>query len=90
MFASGRPNFDDAELCEASSGSFETLVGSVRRLVGADPHADAKAMTNVLASWAIVHGLADLLIAGRLKPLQAMPAKAREAVLRDMIGRNIR
>jgi AcrR family transcriptional regulator len=87
MFASDRPNEETPDLAEASEAAFRHLVEGVTRLRGHAPSADAAAMADVMAAWSMAHGLAELLISGRLKPLQGMTDAEREAVLRRMMTR---
>src|SRR5262245_27072563 len=67
MFSSRRPNHEAPELSAAGGEAFERLVDAVGRVRAVDPHKNKKAMLSVMAAWAIAHGLADLLVAGRMK-----------------------
>lgn len=87
MFASDRPDFEAPELREASKAAFRQLEEANAAVAAARGRPPDRA--SVEATWAVVHGLADLLASGRLKRLGAMEAPAREAVLRDIIARNI-
>jgi AcrR family transcriptional regulator len=89
MFASKRADFHHDSLAEASGAGFDYLVQGVRALRGVDPYAEPAMMLDVMATWAIAHGLADLLLSGRMKPMLAMQQSAREAALRDIIDRAI-
>ena len=49
-------------------------------------------MTQVAASWAMVHGLADLIVSGRAeRPLNFsnLSKKERDALLSEMMGRQL-
>ena len=46
-------------------------------------------MIDVMAAWSMTHGLADLMISGKLKPLQSMSRAQREAVVTELIRRAI-
>ena len=48
---------------------------------------DLAARIKDCAVWAIAHGLADLLAAGRLKPILALRGAARDAALAGIISR---
>lgn len=87
MFSSRRADFSDAELGEAAGAAFDNLAGNVARINGTDPRADEAGMRDVMASWAMVHGLATLLLDRHLKPLTAMPPAEREAVMSEIIRR---
>lgn len=81
MFASAKPRADDPELCAAGGAAYDHLVQTVEAL-GPDP-----SRLGPVAAWALVHGLAELLIAGRPESLQALSPDARDAALRDLLYR---
>lgn len=87
MFSSSRPNFDDPVLEAAADAAFLHLVADVRHLRGRDPWQDEAAMTDVVVSWALAHGLADLLASKRLRMLGALSPEARERELVRALGR---
>lgn len=87
VFSSDRTNYEDETLAKPANEAFEKLVDGTRNVAGIDPHTDNEAMIDVLAAWAIVHGLADLLNAGRLGPLQRMSDAEREEVIKKIVGR---
>src|SRR5262249_40773974 len=84
MFASQRPDFSDPELAEAGFRSFSVLTDAVRDLTGADPFKDRKAMLDAMGAWSVVHGLAQLLLAGQL-PLSTEDNP--DATYAEIIGR---
>ncbi|WP_210211848.1 TetR/AcrR family transcriptional regulator [Aquibium carbonis] len=87
MFASSRADFSVAALSEAADAAFDYLVRGVEAIRGRDPYRDPVSMLDVMGTWGTVHGLADLMLSGRMKPLLAMPKAAREAALSEIIGR---
>lgn len=87
IFSSARPNFAQPELKAASDAAFETLARDVEALTGADPFRSEAAMRDLMIAWGLVHGLADLLNAGRLIPLLAQGTEEREGTLRDLMRR---
>ena len=87
MFSSQRTDFDNAGLRAAASAAFDHLVDGVAAIRGRDPRDDEAAMTDVRAAWAIVHGIASLLIARQLKSLSEMAAEDRDRVIEEMIRR---
>ena len=87
MFASERPDFTASPLVEASRAAYGHLIENIAEIRGADPLDDEGGMTDVTAAWAIVHGLADLLQAGRLAFLRSLPAPEREAAMAAIIRR---
>jgi hypothetical protein len=46
-------------------------------------------MLDVAAAWAVAHGLADLLVAGRLNTLGSLPTKTRNRRIATIISRAI-
>ena len=89
MFSSNRPDHAAPDLSAAGSAAFQRLIDNVRRLRGVDPVKDRVSMLGVMSSWAIVHGLADLLIAGRMKFLLGLRKSEREAALTDLLRRTL-
>ncbi len=80
MFASDRPQFDDPALRAAADAAYAHL----QQGVAAMPNA---AGDDASMAWALVHGLADLLNAGRLKDLVALPEPERAQRLAQIIRR---
>ncbi len=62
MFSSEKPDSTNMELEAMSSVAFNRLLDDVLKIVGSDPRTDPAIMADVMATWALVHGLADLLI----------------------------
>jgi len=89
MFSSRHPDHRDPALSAAAGAAFDHLADGVARLRGTDPYDDPSAMLDVNAAWAMVHGLGDLLNAGRLRHLQAMSKTKREAAIAEMIRRSL-
>lgn len=87
MFSSDRPDHNDPTLAKAGGAAFEHLVQNVKGRKGVDPHVDEAAMLEVLAAWATVHGLADLMNAGKLRYLLSLTQAEREAAIASIIGR---
>ncbi len=87
MFSSARPSFEDPALAEAATAGFDHLVQNVREVRGRDPYQDNAAMVDVMAAWALVHGLADLLNTGRLKFMLTLPEDQRDDMISGMIYR---
>lgn len=90
MFSSERPDTANSTLEVTSGGAFDKLLRQVHNMGGVDTYSDPASMANVMATWAMVHGLADLLI-GTASSLtnyfDNMSKLDREAVLSDMILR---
>jgi AcrR family transcriptional regulator len=81
MFRGERLDFSRPALRAAADAAFGVLSATI----GSGAPGDAKGMTlpqvaRIAAAWSLVHGLAMLLIDGRLKPLMArLPGPADEA-----------
>jgi AcrR family transcriptional regulator len=89
MFSSNRPERGDAALSEAASASFDLLVDAVHAVNGVDPRNDSAAMRDVAASWAIVHGLAELTLSGRMPLLAAMSGGDADEIYADIAARAV-
>ncbi len=90
MFSSERPDKASPELSKSADAAFEKLVNDVAQISKTDPYCNRHAMTDVVAAWTISHGLADLLIAGRLSRFSFLAdtdATERDAVFSELILR---
>ena len=87
MFGSNRVDDGNPLLHQRAEASFLHLVDNVTALHGA-PALDSRAgYTDVIAQWSLVHGFAELLISGKMRPVQEMTPEAREAFLRGIFER---
>ena len=80
LWQSERPDFTDNSLGAAAAAAYQHLADQVVA-VGGRTDADAAAL------WALAHGLADLLVAGRLKTVSALPPEDREAMVATILRR---
>ena len=87
MFSSNRTDYENEDLSRVASAAFEKLVEDVAAFRGTDPHTDEEAMVDVMAAWSLVHGLADLINAGRPRILLEMPKAKREKIIKSIIRR---
>lgn len=87
MFGSRRPDFADPSLHAVAEESFAILVGAIARVRGRDPWGDPRAMEDVAASWALVHGIAMLTLAGSVAFQAALPKERWERAVDAIIGR---
>lgn len=85
MFASDNPDPDDAAARAAGDESFAVLLDAVADVHGRDPRDNPELMVDVAAAWSVVHGLANLLLAGRLSFIAELPEAQYEAALVRMI-----
>ncbi len=80
MWGSQRPDFAEADLGKASLASYQHLVDQVWAAGG-------RTVADESAVWAMAHGLADLLAAGRMKSVGSFAAGERDRVLSDIFRR---
>jgi len=95
MFSSDRPNHEDPALCTSAGAALAKLIADVRGAHGAVAPSPAggaglqgAADPAVLAAWALAHGLADLVVAGRL-PLLDLPLAEQDAALEEILRRSL-
>jgi AcrR family transcriptional regulator len=91
MFGSDRPDFGSANLRRIAESAFDELVMHVRQVTNdqGSPKRDGTMMIDVAATWATAHGLADLLVAGRLNTLGTLPANTRNRRIAAIMSRAI-
>lgn len=65
MFSSDIPDRSDPIFSKASLTAFQNLISDVRDMTGAHPMENTEARLQLMASWSMVHGLAELMISGR-------------------------
>lgn len=85
LFGSERPYAGDPHLLENGQRTFGVLLADLAALRGSDPLASAEGMVDIANSWAIVHGIANLLIAGRLDFLRPWIENDLEGLLTAML-----
>lgn len=83
IFSSDRPDFDAPELAAESSRAYLHLTDLVVAMTGQDDPRD------VLAVWAMAHGLADLMAAGRLDAMESLGPADRDRAFADILARSI-
>ncbi|WP_375284787.1 TetR/AcrR family transcriptional regulator [Marinicauda pacifica] len=82
MFASKYPNFSDPALDKASMAAFSSFIEDVRRGRKASKPDEESVDVPAMASWARIHGLALLLLTGRMRSVLALdPDRRREAII---------
>ncbi len=92
MFSSQKPDKSDKSLAAVADAAFDKLVQDIGHVHNSNPRENPAMMRDVMSAWAIVHGLADLMIAGRtVRALQLgdMNDSERDDVLSDLILRSI-
>ena len=91
MFTSDRPNFDNVDLQLSADLAFDELVDHVRRVTNehGSPKKDGPMMVNVVAAWSLAHGLADLMVSGRLTTLASLQPITRNRRIATILSRSI-
>jgi len=89
MFSSEKPDKTNDQLALAESSAFNKLLDDIQSVREIDPRTDPAIMQQVMTAWAVVHGLADLMIAGRATPFEQMTKTSRDAALSDLILRAV-
>lgn len=89
MFSSSRPDFSTEPLQSSATAAFGVLVASIAALRDDDPLASPAGMQDVSAAWAIVHGLANLLLSERVPLLKAIGDQDMDAFLTGIITRAV-
>ncbi|NJR13164.1 MAG: TetR/AcrR family transcriptional regulator [Phyllobacteriaceae bacterium] len=82
LWGSDRPDFADSQLAGAAQALYQHLVNLVWA-AGGRTVADESTM------WAVAHGLADLLSAGRMKAVGSFQLPMRDQVLSDILRRGL-
>jgi AcrR family transcriptional regulator len=81
MFASDRPNKDDPELSSACGAAYQHFITQALE-VGSEPD-------QATGIYAIVHGVADLLVSGRIITMQSMTASERDFRILQIFIKNL-
>ncbi len=90
MFNSSIPDRDDERFFNVALSVFDRLVDNTQAVNGKSPYSDEASMVDLMASWSLVHGLAELIVSGRAeRPLQLsqLSQEDREVVLSAILGR---
>ena len=87
LFGSERPDSDDANLVAAATEAFRMLEADIAAVRGAEPMQSDGGLLDVGSSWAMAHGIASLLVAGRAQFLKPLLERDRYATLAAIVGR---
>ncbi|MBL9051998.1 MAG: WHG domain-containing protein [Tabrizicola sp.] len=79
IFSSARPDYTSPDLIAAAKRAYDHLVGLVEALGGGE--------ADVVALWSASHGLADLIMGRKLRPMVQKSQAEQEALVREVIGR---
>ena len=90
MFSSNRLSYDQTDLHAAANTAITKLIGDVRIARGqavSDAPLDPATARDVMAAWAIAHGLADLMLAGRAQFLLELGHADRDTMFAEILRR---
>lgn len=90
MFNSSIPDRSDERFFDIALTAFERLVKNTEAYNGKNPYTDRESMKDLMASWAVVHGLAELVISGRAERplgLDKLSQEERDLVLGSILLR---
>jgi len=83
MFASSMPDRDNTDLSQSAEAAFKNLVHLVDKVRGSE---SGQSMSDVYASWALVHGFSALLNANKM-PSLGRSKKTRDTELHSVLKR---
>ncbi len=86
MFGKSWSDISDPALKTSAEAAFMHLLQNVAAVTGGDPDSDPRTRTTVASVWAMVHGLADLMIGGAPRYLTEATVEERDAMLRTIIS----
>jgi AcrR family transcriptional regulator len=89
MFTSSRPDFTDDHLRRAAEFAYAKLATDVDGHSGGGCGHAAETNFRIAAAWALVHGIAGLVVAKRLKFLDGVPAKDRAKMITRFLNETL-
>jgi AcrR family transcriptional regulator len=87
MFGTSRRKGDDEELRHASEAAFSVLVNGVGSVRGRDAFKGEEGWRDVAACWAMVHGYAQLAIAGKMEFATGLAFEEQRGLIEDLVRR---
>jgi AcrR family transcriptional regulator len=87
MFTSERTCVTNSHFKSATRDAFLQLVSDVGAVIESDPESTPEGKMAVSASWSMVHGIASLMISGRLPYSAMLSTEAADAVLAEIMSR---
>jgi len=85
MFASGWPDFSSPELDASSTRAFANFVSRVEDAFADLGLSPEEMHVRAMANWSAVHGLAVLLLEGRMRSVLTLPEPARRETIRAIL-----
>mgnify|MGYP000011709113 CR=1 FL=1 len=87
MFGTSRNKGDDTELRRQGEAAFSVLVNGVGALRGRDAMKGQEGWRDVAACWAMVHGYAQLAIAGKMTFVTGLEFEEQRNLIEDLVKR---
>ncbi|MFZ2103645.1 MAG: TetR/AcrR family transcriptional regulator [Oricola sp.] len=87
MFGTSRRKGDDPDLAQHSEAAFSVLVNGVGAVRGRDAFKGDAGWRDVAACWSMVHGYAQLAIAGKMDFVTGLDFEQQRGVIEDLVRR---
>ncbi|GAB4358391.1 MAG: hypothetical protein Kow0026_19330 [Oricola sp.] len=87
MFGTSRRKGDDPELQHNSEAAFSVLVNGVGSVRGRDAFKGEAGWRDVAACWSMVHGYAQLAIAGKMPFVTGLDFDEQRGLIEDLVQR---
>lgn len=87
MFGTSRRKGDDPELQRSSEAAFSVLVNGVGAVRGRDAFTSEAGWRDVAACWSMVHGYAQLAIAGKMTFVTGLDFGEQRDLIEDLVRR---
>ena len=88
IHSSTRPDDGDPDLAGAAGNALQHLFDAVTAVTG-NSLDDPETWEDTAAVWAMVHGISDLVLSGRLKHIVAMRGDERDAAVKRLLMRSL-
>ena len=89
MFGMSRRSGDDAELKRNSEAAFSVLVNGVGQVRGREVFQSEEGWRDVAACWSMVHGYAQLAIAGKMGFVTGLEFDEQRSLIEDLVKRSL-
>ncbi|WP_223478254.1 TetR/AcrR family transcriptional regulator [Oricola indica] len=87
MFGMSRRTGDDPDLARHSEAAFSVLVNGVGNVRGRQAFASEEGWRDVAACWSMVHGYAQLAIAGKMEFVTGLAFDEQRSLIEDLMRR---
>ncbi len=87
MFGTSRGKGDDPDMAQQSEAAFSVLVNGVGAVRGRDAFKSEAGWRDVAACWSMVHGYAQLAIAGKMDFVTGLDFEQQRELIEDLVRR---